>query len=135
MENKIAGGCFCGAVRFTVADDFKRFFFCHCEQCRKMTGSAHAANLFTAPDNITWDQGLELVTRFEHPTRSFTKAFCSKCGSGLPYVNQSGKALIVPAGCLDSEPSRTPDAQLFTVEETGWHKAGEKAPRCAGFPE
>ncbi|MDW6004318.1 GFA family protein [Vibrio mangrovi] len=131
----ITGQCCCGAVRFTVKDSFSRFFFCHCEQCRRMTGSAHASNLFTEPENITWTQGVEQTTRYEHPERSFTQVFCSTCGSGLPYVNSSGKYLIVPAGSLDSEPSKAVDARIFCQEQTSWHKEGLSAKIFDGFPE
>ncbi len=133
MNNKISGGCMCGKVRFTVEDDFQHFFLCYCEQCRKMTGSAHASNLFTRPDNITWEKGEEFVQRYVHPTRAFSKVFCTQCGSGLPFMSKSGKALIVPAGSLDSEPTKRPDAQIFCSEETQWHQTGSQAPKFDKF--
>lgn len=131
----ITGGCICENVRFTIKDEFSHFYFCHCEQCRKMTGSAHASNLFTQPQNITWQKGLESISRFDHPRRSFTKVFCNQCGSGLPYVTSNGKKLIVPAGCLDSEPSKVPDAQIFCSEQTHWHQHGQSAKKVDGFPQ
>ncbi|MCG6234640.1 GFA family protein [Vibrio furnissii] len=135
MSHKISGGCCCGEVTFAVEDHFKHFYFCHCEQCRKMTGSAHASNLFTAPDNIRWLTGESMTQRYDHPHRSLTQVFCKKCGSGLPYVSSNGKFLIVPAGCLNEEPSKSPDARIFCSEQTEWHKAGLEAPRVAKFPE
>ncbi|MFM2479977.1 GFA family protein [Celerinatantimonas sp. YJH-8] len=135
MKTIISGGCVCGKVQFTVEDDFEHFYFCHCEQCRKMTGSAFATNLFTRPDNIQWTEGQEFIKRYEHPTRTFSQVFCTHCGSSLPYVSKSGKALIVPAGSLNTEPSKTPDAQIFCSEETQWHIAGLTAARFPKFPE
>lgn len=134
MDRILTGGCLCGAVRFSVKDEFRRFFFCHCEQCRKMTGSAYASNLFTAPENLTWLQGEGETRRFDLPGRQLSQVFCTHCGSALPFVTQNGKALIVPAGTLDEEPSRTPDAQIFCSEETEWHKAGIDAKRYPEFP-
>ncbi len=135
MSNTITGGCVCGAVQFSVQDEFMHFFLCHCEQCRKMTGSAHASNLFTRIDNIQWLKGESSVRRYDHPTRTFSQAFCLHCGSGLPFVSKSGKALIVPAGSLDSEPAKTPEAQIFCAEQTEWHKAGMQSPKFRGFVE
>lgn len=135
MTKMITGGCMCGAVRFEVEDDFQQFFLCYCEQCRKMTGSAHASNLFTRLDNIQWLQGKELIKHYEHPTRIFSQVFCTECGSPLPFVSKSGKALIVPAGSLDAEPSKKPDAQIFCKEQTEWHKAGIETPKFPGFAE
>lgn len=135
MKKIISGGCVCGEVRFSIEDDFDHFYFCHCEQCRKMTGSAHASNLFTRPDNIKWETGLNSIKRYNHPTRTFSQVFCIHCGSGLPYISKSGKALIVPAGSLDSEPTKRPDAQIFCSEETEWHKAGLTVDKFSAFPE
>lgn len=135
MKKMLTGSCICGKVHFQVEDDFSRFFLCHCEQCRKMTGSAHASNLFTRVDNIEWLKGQEYIKRYEHPTRTFSQVFCMECGSGLPFVSKSGRALIVPAGSLDSEPTRKPDAQIFCKEQAEWHKAGLQAPRFSEFFE
>lgn len=135
MNKEITGSCCCERVAFKVKDDFGKFFFCHCEQCRKLTGSAHASNLFTSPANIEWIKGEDKVKRYDHPTRSFSKSFCTDCGSGLPFVTQSGKFLIVPAGSLNEEPSKDPDAQIFCSEQAGWHKAALHVTKVAGFPE
>jgi len=48
MSNTYAGSCLCGEVRFEIEGEFERFYLCHCEFCRKDTGSAHAANLFSS---------------------------------------------------------------------------------------
>ncbi|WP_448555050.1 GFA family protein [Thalassotalea montiporae] len=130
----LTGSCCCGKVSFSLADDFSQFYFCHCQQCQKLTGSAHAANLLTAPENIQWLQGEELLKRYDHPRRSFTKVFCTACGSGLPFLTQSKLFLIVPAGCLDTPPAKQPDAQIFCAEQTDWHQLGIDAPKHDGFP-
>lgn len=135
MTKTITGSCCCGDVTFTLEDSFSHFYFCHCEQCRKLTGTAHAANLFTSPSNINWVTGVDKVKRYDHPGRSFSKAFCECCGSGLPFVSQSGKALIVPAGSLNDEPSKPLDAQIFCAEQAQWHKAGVDAAKTEGFPQ
>ena len=135
MSRRLTGGCVCGAVRFSLEDDFSHFFFCHCQQCRKMSGSSHASNLFTRTDNLVWEQGEDQTVRYDYPGRTFTRVFCRHCGSGLPYVSQSGKSLVVPAGCLEQEPSKMPDAQIFCAEQTQWFKAGMAARHFDGFPE
>jgi hypothetical protein len=134
MSDKISGGCLCGAVKFEVENDFKRFYFCHCQQCRKITGSAHASNLFARPDAITWITGEQHKKQFNYPDRDFTVVFCSECGSGLPFVTKSGKALLVPAGSLDSEPNIQPNNNIFWAERAAWYDNGKLATTCEGFP-
>lgn len=135
LTHTISGSCCCGDVEFTLTDNFSNFFFCHCEQCRKLTGSAHASNLFTSPDNITWVNGADKVKRYDHPERAFSKVFCVNCASGLPYLSQSGESLIVPAGSLNAEPSIKLDAQIFCSEQTEWHKEGLQVAKVPSFPK
>ncbi|WP_448549604.1 GFA family protein [Thalassotalea fusca] len=135
MNNYLTGGCCCGKVSFSLQDHFSHFYFCHCEQCKKLTGSAHASNLFTSPENITWLQGQQFTKRYDHPERSFSQVFCVECGSGLPFLSQSEKFLIVPAGSLNEEPSKSVDAQIFCAEQAKWHSDGINQHKVAGFPE
>jgi len=130
---KISGSCLCGSVRYEMDDDFHQFHWCHCTQCQKATGSAHASNLFTRPDNIRWIEGRECVVRYDVPGRSITKAFCGTCGSGMPYLSATGKALVVPAGALDGAPSRLPGGNIFWAERASWYDAGLQAEHLAGF--
>ena len=119
---KIIGSCLCSSVRFERDDVIKHFHLCHCTQCQKATGSAHASNLFTEVNNITWLAGAELVKRYDVPGRSISNAFCGQCGSALPYASLSGKALVIPAGCLDNASSTQPQSHIFYAEKASWYE-------------
>ena len=131
---RISGSCLCGEVRYELEDDFGQFHWCYCRQCQKASGSAHASNLFTDPKNINWIKGLELVLRYDVPNRSISNAFCTRCGSGMPYLSKSGKALIVPAGALDAKPSINPGGNIFWAERAEWYDAGLLAEHYDEFP-
>ena len=131
--NKI-GSCLCGEVKFEIDGEFDRFFLCHCEYCRKDTGSAHAANLFSSTAKLTWVSGEDNVRIFNLPSTRHTKSFCATCGSALPTVKAQGKLIIVPAGSLDSEISIRPNAHLFVASKAGWDEALEEVPKLDGFP-
>lgn len=77
------GGCLCGAVRFTAQLDRDTFGACHCEMCRRWSGSALLA--ITVPSaNIDW-QGAEHIAT--HQTSDWARrAWCARCGSGLYYA-------------------------------------------------
>jgi len=87
------------------------------------------------PENIVWIAGAEGVSYFEHPSRGFSKAFCSGCGSALPFVNKSGRALIVPAGSLFDKVEHVPEANIFIDEKAGWLKDGLSAKEFSRFSE
>jgi len=133
MTRILKGGCLCGKVRYSVKDEFRLFYLCHCIQCRKITGSAHASNLFTEKKNLDWTAGQSLTRQFEFPRREFTTVFCTLCGSGLPFPSTDGQSIIIPAGSLDEEPTIKPLRNIFWEEHVQWFDAGVNAPHVTGF--
>lgn len=134
MPEKIGGSCLCGKVSFEITNDFQRFFMCHCEQCQKISGSDHVSNLFAEPDSLTWLAGKEAIKRFDYPGRGFTNAFCSDCGSGVPYLNQRGTAVVVRAGSLNGAPATRPARKIFCCERTRWSEDSANAETFDKFP-
>jgi hypothetical protein len=132
---ELHGSCLCTRVRFAVQAELDHFYFCHCAQCRKITGSAFAANILAKPAAVTWLSGSELVRRFDYPgERAFTKVFCSNCGSGLPFLNEHGTTLFIPAGSLDSLPPISPERNIFWEDRAVWYEEGVAAVHNEEFP-
>ncbi|HEY6927335.1 MAG TPA: GFA family protein [Steroidobacteraceae bacterium] len=134
MTNNFAGSCLCGVVRFEIEGAFDRFYLCHCEYCRKDTGSAHAANLFSATAALKWLAGEDNVRQFNLPSTRHSRSFCTICGSALPNVQMNGKLLVVPAGSLTGKVLVKPDAHIFIASRAAWDDALEKIPSFPGFP-
>nr|WP_321460368.1 GFA family protein [uncultured Cohaesibacter sp.] len=120
LEQHTRGGCLCGAVKFHISGDFESFFLCHCSRCRKDSGSAHSANLFSSSSSITWLFGEENVKVFKLPGTRHTKCFCTICGSALPFYQSNGDILVVPAGSLDSPVSLRPNAHICFSMRANW---------------
>ncbi|HEX4050154.1 MAG TPA: GFA family protein [Steroidobacteraceae bacterium] len=134
MSNRYTGSCLCGEVRFEIAGEFERFYLCHCEYCRKDTGSAHAANLFSSNAKLVWLSGEGSVREFTLPATRHTKCFCSTCGSALPMKQMNEELLVVPAGSLNSEVFVSPNAHIFVGSRAGWDNSLEKVPAFDRFP-
>lgn len=134
MSGKSAGSCLCGAVRFEVEGDFERFYLCHCERCRKDTGSAHAANLFATGARLRWRSGEENLRSFALPGTRHRRSFCAVCGSALPDLQMDGALLVVPAGSLDTPLALAPDAHIFTASRAGWDHELERIPSLERAP-
>lgn len=132
---ELRGSCLCGDIKYRINQVPSEFYFCHCQQCQKVTGSGFAANMIAKPSGIEWLEGAAQLTHFEHPDRAFSKTFCQRCGSGLPHINKSGSSLVIPAGSLDMLPSIQPSANLFTVEQPEWFESGLKAKSFVAYPE
>jgi hypothetical protein len=132
MQTEHFGSCLCDAVRFKVTGAFDRFYLCHCSHCRKDTGSAHAANLFSSTARLAWLSGREQVSTFSLPQTRHARCFCSICGSALPHL--SADMLVVPAGSLDTQPCVTPTAHIFMASRATWDRDLALAPGFATVP-
>lgn len=135
-EPGIHGGCLCGAVTFEVSPPFNMMVHCHCSRCRKATGTAHATNLATNPDQFTWLTGEDSISRYDLPTSNrFGKWFCNRCGSPVPRLLPNGKTVVIPAGSLDSEPPIRPTDHIFWASRAPWDCPSGGLPTHDAYPE
>lgn len=133
-KNHYSGSCLCGAVRYEVNGEFDHFYLCHCDYCRKDTGSAHAANLLSKTARLNWLNGEAAVKTFTLAATRHSKSFCTHCGSALPSLQLDGALLVVPAGSLDDKLSIRPQAHLFTRSRADWDADLDGIPKFDSFP-
>jgi len=134
LSAKYFGSCLCGEVSFEIDGDFESFYLCHCKRCRKDTGSAHAANLFSTTAKLRWASGENKIKIYTLPSTQHIKSFCSICGSALPNIQMEGKLLVVPAGSLNSRLSIRPNAHIFVSSKADWDKDLENIPMVERLP-
>lgn len=132
MTMQHAGSCLCGEVRYTISGSFDRFYLCHCSHCRKDTGSAHAANLFSATAKLTWLSGQGSITSYNLPGTRHARSFCAICGAALPLAGAKG--IVVPAGGLDTDIAQLPDGNIFTASRASWDHDLGSLPNYESFP-
>jgi hypothetical protein len=131
---KYLGSCLCGEVTFEIEGDFEKLYLCHCERCRKDTGSAHAANLFSSTAKLRWLSGQEKAKTFNFRSEGHIKCFCTNCGSALPNIQMDGKLLVVPAGSIDSNIDIQPQGHIYYANKANWDNELEKVPKFEELP-
>ena len=106
-ELTLSGSCLCGSVQFEVTGKDPKFYHCHCERCRKASGTGHMSNIIVVTDAVRFTAGESLLKRYDVPeAKRFATVFCSNCGSLLPRVSQAAGIVVIPAGALDQRFSR-----------------------------
>lgn len=129
------GSCLCGSVTYEIEPPFKIFQYCHCQRCRKFTGSAHASNIFVPPERFRWLTGEQLVGRFELPeSKYFSTCFCKNCGSSMPWHVKGGKNVVIPAGTLDEDPGIHPQQNIFWDSRACWYVESHELPKFSELP-
>ena len=135
MQEQTIGQCLCGAVKFHISGAFDCFFLCHCSRCRKDSGSAHSANLFSSSATITWVSGEENTRRFRLSATKHVKCFCTNCGSALPFYQEADGVLVVPAGSLDCPIRIRPTAHISFSSRAHWDNDLTSLERIEGLPK
>ena len=70
------GGCSCGAVRFAVRD-YLYALVCHCDACKKRTGSAFGISVVVEKADLLELRGaLQIYTRVAESGRPVDYEFC-----------------------------------------------------------
>ena len=133
---KITGGCLCGAIRYEIEGEPIRIANCHCDDCRKATGSAYATNLFFKADQVTLVQGSP--KRFDHTADSgntMFKEFCDTCGSQvLGGGSQRPGVKSVKVGSIDDASFVKPEANIFTSHALSCTVMDENVDRFETMP-
>lgn len=135
-ESTFSGSCLCGSVAYEIKGVPWRFYHCHCERCRKASGTGHASNiLIRNPSSVTWTAGENLLSYYKVPeAKRFATSFCNNCGSLMPRVAPDMSFVAIPAGTLDHEPDILPEARIFQDSRAGWSCNDAEIPGFDHYP-
>lgn len=122
------GSCCCGSVSYEVRGAFAYAGYCHCEQCRKSSGSAFNAFAGARAEHFVLTAGAEAVREFAKGKDSLL-GFCSNCGSNLFVRRPSLGFVHVRLGTLDDDPGLRPMAHVFVAEKAPWHAITDALPQ------
>jgi len=117
------GGCRCRAIRYHFSGAPVMVEYCHCESCRKASGSVVAAVAGFRRDDFRLLSGKP--TGFE-TIPGVTRSFCGTCGSPLFYENSDyPDEIYVGIGSFDRPSELRPDRHVWMTDNVSWHKIGD----------
>ena len=105
------GQCLCGAVRLSVRDPEHALSACHCDTCRRWTGSALLVLKVPATTlSIAGEAHIRSYASSEWAQRSF----CQNCGTSLWYrETREGADYYLLAGILDDLSGMRLESEIF----------------------
>lgn len=127
------GSCLCGAVRYQ-ADELGPAVFCHCQRCRKASGSAFASNALVPSDKFRFVEGEDALATFSTP-QGVHRVFCGRCGS--PLISRRDampEAVRLRLGTLDTPIDVRPQAHIFVGSKAEWFDIHDDLPQYAERP-
>jgi hypothetical protein len=129
----VRGSCLCGGIKFEIQKVLGPFELCHCNRCRKATGSAFYAGVYVNREDFRIIQGQDLIKYFEAPILTspppYRSCFCGQCGSPVPDLQREGEQLEIPAGLLDDDPEIRPDKHIYIEAKSAWFEITDRLPQ------
>ncbi len=122
MTSVVSGGCCCGAIRYEYMGEVGAAGYCHCEDCRRISGSAFGVSVRVAAKNFRIVRGEPKgFTKPGESGRAATRYFCPDCGSPIytaPALHP--ETVFIKAGSLDDPTLVKPDRQAWTRSRVAW---------------
>ncbi|MBB5399323.1 GFA family protein [Paraburkholderia youngii] len=132
MKPLLAGRCLCGAVHYSVRDEFVYALNCHCSNCRRATGSAFKPFAGIERDKLRITEGEDSLLIFGDEQASHGVR-CKKCGSLVFSVVRNGEYVHVTLGTLTDSPSISPTAHIFVGSKAPWYSITDQLPQHDEF--
>ncbi|PZX11848.1 hypothetical protein LX81_03817 [Palleronia aestuarii] len=115
-EITLSGRCLCGAVEIAVRPETAELHACHCEMCRRWTGSAFV-EVDVRPDDLTVSGPVR-----SHASSDWAeRAWCDTCDSTLWYrlTLEGHERYAVSAGLFDDAGGLSLAKEIFIDAKPG----------------
>ena len=132
----IAGGCLCGAVRFTIdADAPLGVRQCWCRVCQYLSAGSGTTNAIFAKDKVKVSGPLTDYVSVADSGSVMHRRFCAECGTPVfSEAEPRPHQIIVRVGTLDDPDVGKPAGIIWTRSAPAWACFDPDLPRAKGQP-
>ena len=125
------GGCFCGAVQFTVTGEPAAMGYCHCESCRHWSAGPVNAFSLWKPEALEVTRGADLIGTY-NKTPVSSRKWCRTCGGHVFSEHP-------PLGLVDVYAAVIPDLPFRPAVHVNYREAKLRVrdglPKMKDFPK
>ena len=136
MPEGFKGGCLCGSVRFESRANPQAVAHCHCEDCRKSSGTGHCTHIMIPADGFTISGYVKFYDRPADSGNIISRGFCPNCGSAIYTQNSGMPGVVFPrASSLDDPNVVTPQVVVYASRAPAWDYVDQALPSFPEMPE
>ena len=129
MNAVFTGRCLCGAVTYECGPPVHAPCFCHCQSCRRATGSHVVAWATVARATF------RIITGSVHSYASsptVLRQFCGQCGTPITYFNEQWPDSIdITIATVDTPDSMQPTEHIWMADAVSWDRPNDGLPQFA----
>ena len=141
MSTPFSGGCLCGAVRYESAAEPLATAHCHCEDCRRSSGTGHCSHLAVPKPAVSVTGKVTMYESAADSGNIVGRGFCPTCGAAVYSVNSGMTDLLfLRASSLDDPQVFQPQIVVYARNASSWDPvdpdltAFEAMPPAAAMP-
>ena len=131
----VTGGCLCRAIRFEGDAEPQFQVTCYCTDCRRTSGTGHAAMMGFTDDAIRVTPGAREFASWADSGNDIIRAFCPTCGSGICSRTAGTPHMIfLRASALDDPSLFAPQLAVWAALAPSWDPVPAHLPAFAEAP-
>ena len=112
--------CCCQKSAITVEGEPRLNGICHCDDCKRRTGSAFGWSAYFADEQVTETRGKTTAYKLEIDPPQ-TRYFCEDCGSTLYWKSGAFPEMTgIAGGSFIAPPLSEPEASYRNAKKCGW---------------
>lgn len=136
-EIDLTGHCDCGAVTLRASGRVASMFQCACDNCQRATGGGHSSVALLPSKSITVAGQTKSYARPADSGATFTRHFCSICGTTVFAQSSRAPALsILPVGLFAGQNDWfVPNQLIFARSHRHWDLMADHMPRHERYRE
>jgi len=124
------GRCLCGSIRYQYSGNPTLVVHCHCDSCRRQTGSAMTTFVIVPKSALHLSSG---QPREYASSPGVWRGFCGDCGSAMYYrTDRRPDVIDLFAGTLDDASALAPECHVHATEQLPWFEVLDELPRYPG---
>jgi hypothetical protein len=126
MTDVFTGRCLCGAVSYQCGAPVMPPCFCHCESCRRASGSHVVAWATVARETFLISGSLRTYASSPPVLRQF----CEQCGTPMTYWNEgSPETIDITIATLDTPEALEPVDHIWMEDAVSWDEPNDGRPQ------
>ncbi len=134
-NNFATGQCLCGEVKYTIFSAPLRMAQCHCDDCKKTSGTGHVSNAFFKQDDVEIKGKTSSYSSKTDSGSTITRHFCQICGSRLFGFNSAAENIIgVAVGTVKDSAWFKPEFIVYNKRKPSWDFMDESVPTFEEMP-
>ena len=136
MKKKYHGKCLCGEVTYVAVGPPVVVAQCHCEECRRLSGTGHTVGAMFSSDAVSLSGKLSQFSYLSDNGSQITKAFCANYGSPIYGKNtRIPDHLTLSLGTMDDAEGLDIEVVIFERDKQHWDQLGKDVISFATQPD